>query len=128
MSARNEKTALAGGLFEGDTELTLLSPGNGSVRGKQLPKVPASLAVTCRIFQANSLSTPVTEGHHLWRFVVPARIGSMSLLPLWVWLVGQNGEISHTAQRAIAHHSRPGLAILGQLQAARNGEPTTASS
>ena len=81
MSARNEKTALAGGLFEGDTELTLLSPGNGSVRGKQLPKVPASLAVTCRIFQANSLSTPVTEGHHLWRFVVPARIGSMSLLP-----------------------------------------------
>ena len=88
MSARNEKTALAGGLFEGDTELTLLSPGNGSVRGKQLPKVPASLAAPCRIFQANSLSTPVTEGHHLWRFVVPARIGSMSLLPC-VGVVGR---------------------------------------
>ena len=88
MSARNEKTALAGGLFEGDAELTLLSPGNGSVRGKQLPKVPTSLAATCRIFQANSLYTPVTEGHHLWRFVVPARIGSMSLLP-FVGVVGR---------------------------------------
>ena len=42
--------------------------------------------------------------------------------------VGQNGEISHTAQRAIAHHSLPGLAILGHLQSERNGEPTTASS
>ena len=32
-----------------------------------------------------------------------------------MWLVGQNGEISHTAQRAIAHHSLPGLATLGHL-------------
>ena len=33
----------------------------------------------------------------------------------FLWLVGQNGEISHTAQRAIAHHSLPGLATLGHL-------------
>ena len=32
---------------------------------------------------------------------------------MWVWLVGQNGEISHTAQRAIAHHSLPRLATVG---------------
>ncbi len=45
-----------------------------------------------------------------------------------MWLVGQNGEISHTAQRVIAHHSRPRFATVGHLQAERNGEPTTASS
>ena len=47
---------------------------------------------------------------------------------MWVWLVGQNGESSHTAQRATAHHSLPGLAIQGHLPPERNGEPTTASS
>ena len=30
-----------------------------------------------------------------------------------MWLVGQNGEFSHTAQRAIAHHSLPRLATVG---------------
>jgi hypothetical protein len=47
---------------------------------------------------------------------------------VWVCLVGQNGDISHTAQRAIAHHSFPGLATQGHQQVERNGEPTTASS
>lgn len=47
----------------------------------------------------------------------------MSLLPCGMWLVGQNGETSHTAQRAIAHHCRPGLAILGHLPPERNGDP-----
>ena len=52
----------------------------------------------------------------------------MSLLPCGVWLVGQNGDTSLTAQRAIAHHCRPGFAILGHLPSERNGDPTTASS
>ena len=52
----------------------------------------------------------------------------MSLLPRWMWLVGQNGESSHTAQRATAHHSLPRLATVGHQPTERNGEPTTASS
>ena len=52
----------------------------------------------------------------------------MSLLPCVGVVVGQNGESSHTAQRATAHHSLPGLAIQGYLPPERNGEPTTASS
>ncbi len=89
-----------------------------------------SLAASCRPFQVFPISRnlPVTDGHHFWRFVVPAWIGVESLLPCWVWLVGQNGEFSHTAQRAIAHHSLSGLATLGHLQKERDGEPTTASS
>ena len=52
----------------------------------------------------------------------------MSLLPCVGVVVGQNGESSHTAQRATAHHCLPGLAIQGHLPTERNGEPTTASS
>ena len=56
--------------------------------GKQLPKVLISLAAIRPFNQAFPATRPVTEGHHLWRFVVPARIGSMSLLPC-VGVVGR---------------------------------------
>ena len=56
--------------------------------GKQLPKVLISLAAIRPFNQAFPANRPVTEGHHLWRFVVPARIGSMSLLP-FVGVVGR---------------------------------------
>ncbi|BCK66005.1 hypothetical protein KAM330_49940 (plasmid) [Aeromonas hydrophila] len=46
---------------------------------------------------------------------------------MWVWLVGQNGGTSHTAQRATrtiaTHDSQP-----WGTSTERNGEPTTASS
>ncbi len=55
MRRRNEKPPWRA-VFRWYSELALFVPGNGSVRGKQLPKVLISLAAPCRIFQANSLS------------------------------------------------------------------------
>ena len=54
MPRRNEKPPWRA-VFRWYSELALFVPGNGSVRGKQLPKVLISLAAPCRIFQANSL-------------------------------------------------------------------------
>ena len=40
-----------------------------------------------------------------------------------MWLVGQNGESSHTAQRATAHHSLLRLASVGLCNSG-TGKPT----
>ena len=109
-------------VFSGTSELTLLVPGNSLVRGL-LPKFLSSLAALLREPQEISSHMSCYRRPPLWRFVVSTRIGSMSLLPRWMWLVGQNGESSHTAQRATAHHSLLRLASVGLCNSG-TGKPT----